>query len=42
MTKNNISFYVVDASEELTMNIKEASEKVAFLPIQFATMNELV
>lgn len=27
MTKNNISFYVVDASEELTMNIKEASEK---------------
>ncbi|EAD9169184.1 MerR family transcriptional regulator [Listeria monocytogenes] len=27
MTKNKISFYVVDASEDLTMNIKEASEK---------------
>lgn len=27
MTKNKISFYVVDTSEDLTMNIKEASEK---------------
>ncbi|SPX82705.1 Uncharacterised protein [Listeria innocua] len=42
MTKNKISFYVVDASEDLTMNIKEASEKVVFLLIQFATMNALV